>query len=298
MRRRWGIAAACLMILFAAAASAMAAHGSKGPDKKGILLVAFGSSVPAAQVSFANIEQAVKKAFPGVPLRWAYTSKMIRHKLAKEGKQLDSVEMALSRMMDEGFTHVAVQSFHTIPGEEFHDTLRVVNGFRGFPGGFTAVALGPPMLASDADFATTVDALLAIIPKERKPEEAVVFMGHGTAHPANAAYAALQYHLHRKDPLAFMGTVEGAPTIDDIQAELTARKVKKAYLHPFLSVAGDHTVNDMAGDEEDSWKSILTGAGITCVPILKGTAEYDEILSIWVDHLRQAVKELEGKAAH
>ena len=84
----------------------------------------------------------------------------------------------------------------------------------------------------------------------------------------------------------FVGTVEGAPGIEDIRAILTERGIKKAYLLPFMSVAGDHAINDMAGDEEDSWKSILTRAGITCVPILKGTAEYDDIVDIWLDHLR------------
>ena len=111
-------------------------------------------------------------------------------------------------------------------------------------------------------------------------------MGHGTPHPSNAFYAALMYHFQQKDPNIFVGTVEGFPEIDDIKAMLIKKKIKKVYLMPFMSVAGDHARNDMAGDEEDSWKSVLTAAGIECVPILKGTAEYDEIIAIWVDHLK------------
>ena len=99
-------------------------HGHKRPKKKGILLVAFGSSLPEAQVSFRNIDKKVKTAFPDIPVRWAYTSSIIRKKLAKQGNHLDSPEVALAKMMDEGFTHVAVQSLHTIGGEEFHD-LRI-----------------------------------------------------------------------------------------------------------------------------------------------------------------------------
>jgi sirohydrochlorin cobaltochelatase len=94
------------------------------------------------------------------------------------------------------------------------------------------------------------------------------------------------YHLRRRDPNVFVGTVEGAPGIEDIKAILIERGIKKAYLMPFMSVAGDHAKNDMAGNEEDSWKSILTRAGITCASILKGTAEYDEIVDIWLDHVR------------
>ena len=124
------------------------------------------------------------------------------------------------------------------------------------------------------------------IPEERNKKDAVLLMGHGTPHPSNAFYAALMYHFQQKDPNIFVGTVEGFPEIDDIKAMLIKKKIKKVYLMPFMSVAGDHARNDMAGDEEDSWKSVLTAAGIECVPILKGTAEYDEIIAIWVDHLK------------
>jgi sirohydrochlorin cobaltochelatase len=130
-----------------------------------------------------------------------------------------------------------------------------------------------------------VDAILATIPKERKKDEAVVLMGHGSHHPSNAFYAALMFQVQLKDPNVFIGNVEGFPELDTIQDLLIAKKIKKAYLMPFMSVAGDHAKNDMASDEEDSWKSVLTKAGFECVPILKGTAEYDEFVDIWVDHV-------------
>ncbi len=133
------------------------------------------------------------------------------------------------------------------------------------------------------------EAILRSIPKERKKEEAVVLMGHGTTHPSNAFYAALMYHLQRKDPNLFVGTVEHTPDIYDIKEMLIEKRIKKAYLMPFMSVAGAHARDDMAGDNEDSWKSILTEAGITCIPILRGTAEYDDMVDIWVDHLRGAM---------
>ena len=259
-------------------------HGHKKPKKVGILLVAFGSSEASAQVSFTNIDKKVKAAYPGIPVKWAYTSTIIRKKLAKQGKLLDSPEVALAKMQDEDFTHVAVQSLHTIGGDEYHDLRRTVGAFK-IMGGFQRVVLGYPLLATQEDMQRTVNAILSVIPKERQKRDAVVLMGHGTHHPSNAFYAALMFQLQLEDPNIFLGNVEGYPEIDLIQALLLKNKIKKAYLMPFMSVAGDHAKNDMAGDEDDSWKSILTKAGIQCVPVLTGTAEFDVFVDIWVDHL-------------
>ena len=259
-------------------------HGHKAPKKVGILLVAFGSSESSAQVSFENIDKKVKATYPGIPVNWAYTSHIIRKKLAGQGKHLDSPEVALAKMLDEGFTHLAVQSLHTIGGAEYHDLRRTVGAFK-MMGGFQRIVLGYPLLAIQEDMQRAVKAILDIIPKERQKSEAVVLMGHGTHHPSNAFYAALAFQLQLEDPNIFVGTVEGYPEVDLILELMLQKKIKKAYLMPFMSVAGDHAKNDMAGDEDDSWKSIFTKAGIQCVPILKGTAEYDVFVDMWVDHL-------------
>ena len=260
-------------------------HGHKTPKKVGILLVAFGSSEPSAQVPFKNLDKKTRAAFPGIPVRWAYTSHIIRKKLAKQGTYLDSPEVALARLMDEGFTHVAVQSLHTIGGAEFHDLRRTVGAYR-MMGGFHRIVLGYPLLATQEDMQRAVDAILKNIPQDRRNGDAVVLMGHGSHHPSNAFYAALMFQLQLRDPNIFVGTVEGFPDIDDIKKMLLKKNIKKGYLMPFMSVAGDHAKNDMAGDGEDSWKSVLTKAGIECVPILKGTAEYDSFIDIWVSHIR------------
>lgn len=266
-------------------ANAFAGHHGEDKEKKvGILLVAFGSSEDSAQVSFENIGKKAKAAYPDTPIFWAYTSHIIRHKLAKQGKILDSPEVALSKMADQGFTHVAVQSLHSIGGAEYHDLRRIIGGFKTM-GAFEKVILGYPLLSTQADMERAKEAILATIPKQRKKNEAVVLMGHGTHHPANAFYAALMFQVQLSDPNVFIGTVEGYPEVKDITAWLQAKKIKKAWLMPFMSVAGDHAKNDMAGDEEDSWKSILTAAGIKCEIVLKGTAEYDDYVDIWVDHL-------------
>jgi sirohydrochlorin cobaltochelatase len=268
-------------------------HHPQSAVQKGILLVAFGTSVPEARVAFDNIESKVKEAFPAAPVRWAYTSHIIRKKLAKEGRQLDSVAMALARMMDEGFTHVAVQSLHTIRGKEFEELVHTARAFETMPGGFTRVMVGEPLLSSQADMEKVAAAIIANIPAGCKKEDAVVLMGHGTHHPANAFYAALMYHLQRRDPRVFIGTVEGAPGIEEIAEMLTTKGAQKAYLMPFMSVAGDHARNDMAGDGPDSWKSILARAGVKSEIILKGTAEYDNFTDVWLHHLREAVDRLD-----
>jgi sirohydrochlorin cobaltochelatase len=286
MRKRILISAIAVFftITFSITAWAGSGHGHKTPQKVGILLVAFGSSEASAQVSFENIARKTKAAYPDIPVRWAYTSTIIRKKLAKQGKMLDSPEVALAKMLDEDFTHVAVQSLHTIGGDEYHDLRRTVGAFK-MMGGFQRIILGYPLLATQDDMQRAVQAILANIPKERKKAEAVVLMGHGSHHPSNAFYAALMFQLQLEDPNIFVGNVEGYPEIDLIQELLLKNNIKKAYLMPFMSVAGDHAKNDMAGDEEDSWKSILTKAGIEAVPVLKGTAEFDNFVDIWVDHL-------------
>ncbi|MGW8223074.1 MAG: sirohydrochlorin cobaltochelatase [Syntrophobacteria bacterium] len=266
----------------------LAAHGDKRPMKKGILLVAFGTTVPEAQISYDNIERSVKKTFPGIPVRWGYTSRTIIRKMGERGKQLATPAEALSTMMRENFTHVAVQSFHVMPGAEFHGLVKNVHRFEGMSKGLKKVMVGYPLMTTSEDVQKVAEAFLQIIPQERRKTDAVVFMGHGTYHPANVYYAALNYHVQKLDPNVFVGTVEGWPEIDDIMADLKKNRIKKAYLMPFMTVAGDHARNDMAGPEGNSWKSILEKEGITCVPVLKGIAEYQEFVDIWVDHLRAA----------
>lgn len=277
--------------IFILCGQALAGHKDR-PLKKGILLVAFGTTVPEARRSLDNFEHKTKERFPGLEIRWAYSSRIVRGVLAENGQVTDSPAVALARMMDDGFTHVAVQSLHSIPGEEFHNLQKTVQAFSGMPKGMDQVTLGLPLLADPEDVERCARAILASLPPERKKGEAVILLGHGTHHPANIYYPGLQYYLSRLDPLVMIGTVEGVPSLDDVRQTLKARKVSKAYLQPFMAVAGDHAVNDMAGDEEDSWKSTLTADGVTCVPVLRGTAEFPAFVDIWMDHLDAAVKRL------
>jgi sirohydrochlorin cobaltochelatase len=279
--------------LVAASAMAHGGHGHERPGKTGILVVAFGTSMPEGAVAYDHVDKRVKAAFAGIPVRWAYTSKMIRHKLDGLGSHFDSPAEALAAMMDDDFTHVAVLSLHVIPGEEYHGLVQTAHAFSGLPKGMEEVAVTAPLLSDAHGMQQAARALLSLAPGDRGRDEAVVFMGHGTHHAGNAFYPAMQYYMWQLDKLALVGTVEGSPSLDDVLAELEAKDVKKAYLLPLMAVAGDHARNDMAGDEEDSWKSVLNSKGIEPVSVLAGVAESDAVVDIWIGHLKDALSRLE-----
>jgi sirohydrochlorin cobaltochelatase len=258
--------------------------------KRTILLVAFGTSEPRGRNAYHFIEERVRKAFPSGDIRWAFTSRTIRRKLWREGKTADSPETALARMMDEGIDEVAILSLHVIPGEEFHHLTRNAHLFSEMSGGFRRVGIARPLLSSQEDLARVARGLLNTIPGERRPEDAVIFMGHGSKkHPANALYAAMNYLLQNVAPAVHVATVDGYPSLHDVLPRLSTKGSRKVYLMPFMVVAGVHAVSDMAGDGPDSWKSILQREGYTCEVSLTGIAEFPEIVEVWVDHLREVL---------
>lgn len=274
-------------------------HSMKRPEKKGILLVAFGTSDKQAQQAFVNIDRLAKKRFPDIPIRWAFTSNIIRKKLLKQGPippmGTDSPQLALAKMQEEGFTHVAIQSLHFAAGAEFHKMYKQAKKFMDGPGKFDLVKIGRPLLVTREDLDKLTDAITKIVPKERKADEAVVFMGHGNSHGrCDLVLVAAAEKFEDKDKNFILGTVEGAPTTQDVVVKLKAAGCKKAYLIPLMAVAGDHAKNDLAGEEDDSWKSVFTKMGINCVPVLKGMGEYDEVADLWLDHLDVSVKALKS----
>ncbi|MCX6983838.1 MAG: sirohydrochlorin cobaltochelatase [Lentisphaerae bacterium] len=255
-----------------------------------ILLVTFGTSDQEARKAFANIERLAREKFPDYEIRWAYTSEMIRKKLAKKGELFDSPEEAMKKLKEAGVRKVIVQSLHIIPGAEFHEIVKAVSKFKN---DFEEISVSPPLLNSMDDVRGSVKIMLSKVPADRKAEDAVLFMGHGSGnHPSDMIYVATAYNLEKSGNNAFLATVEGNPTFNEVLDRLKEKKIKKAYLLPFMSVAGDHAKKDMSGDEPDSWKSILAKNGIESVPVMKGMAEYDEIVNIWLEHLDKTIKGL------
>lgn len=258
--------------------------------KKALLAVSFGTSHrDTLEKTIAAAERDLAAAFPERKLYRAFTSGMILRKLAREdGLQIDDVPSALARLAEEGYTDVLVQPTHIINGDEY-DKLRALAA--GQAGRFQRVAFGVPLLTEPEDYQACVSALLAELPPEEEGR-AVVLMGHGTGHPANAAYALLEYVLHdwgRRDVL--VGTVEGWPGLEEVLRRLAERPaVRRVELRPLMLVAGDHAKHDLAGDGEDSWKSRLEGAGYETSCVLRGLGEYPGIRALFVEHARRAAQ--------
>ncbi len=291
------LCSAVAMFLFAVMPAFAHGHHSRRvvEDKNAILVVAFGTSVPEARVALKNLESAVRKAYPDTEVRVAYTSNIIRRKIAKEQNLvIDTPLLALAKLQDEGFNHVVVQPTHFIPGEEYSDLKTVVDAMASIPGkyGFTEIALSEPMLVHQQDYVDAAMILKRAFGKYVGKGRAVVLMGHGTPHFANAAYAQLQLALDKVAPGFVVGTVEGFPSLEEVQARLVHMGARRLTLVPFMEVAGDHAQNDMAGPEEDSWKSILTADGYKVDAILKGMGENDEIAAKLVKKLQAVTGEV------
>ena len=280
-------------VLVAGAAFAFPAGDSVENPKKGILVVAFGSSMPEGEASIEAVTDAVRKAYPGVEVRVSYTSRIIMRKIAREnGKIVDEPAVALAKMAYEGFTDVAVLSTHIIPGEEYDDLKAVVDGFRVISSnapkaGFRFIGLSSPLLSGAEDF-ERLAGVLADTYSEQTKKGAFVFVGHGTHHFANAAYASLQFALWGKSPNFFVGTIEGLPSYDDVASRLGAAKIKDVRIAPAMLVAGDHAHNDIAGEEPDSWKSLLEAKGYKVTPVLEGLGQNAAVRNLILEKLSEA----------
>ena len=269
-----------------------------------ILLVVFGTSYPEAQAAYENIERVYREEFPQAEVRIAFTSDYIRRKLLdRDNVTIDNPLTALAHLNDEGYTNVVVQSLHVIPGEEFHDLANIVESVRGIEGkfGFRNLVLGEPLLMNLEDYRNVSRALASQFEQnttgtERTPHSsprdagqmAVIFMGHGTEHSANSAYSQMANILAEDHENVFLGTVEGYPGYDEVLARLNESGVKKARLIPFMVVAGDHALNDLTGNESESWKSMLEKEGFEIDYNLLGMGENDGIVEIFVGRTKEA----------
>ena len=290
---------ALVMLTLVMSGTAFAAAPKDKPDKKGILVVAFGTSMPDAKKAIDNLVDSTKKAFPDTEVRLAYTSNIIRRKIAKEQNvNIPTPTSALAQMNDEGFTHVYVMPMHIIPGEEYDDIAGLVNGVASVKGKyeFKELKLGRPYLSSAADCDLMADILMKRFAKDlAKKNTVIVLMGHGTPHhAANAMYSQLQLSLDKKAPGRFaLGTVEAAPMIEDVIARLKRDKgVKTLVISPLMIVAGDHANNDLADkDDPESWYSQLKAAGYKDIKtFLVGLGEDADMARVYVSKIKDMMK--------
>ena len=260
--------------------------------KSGVLLVAFGTTVPSSRVALEAIDAAYARR--GEPVIWAYTSDIIRRKLDKRGESVLSVNAAMNKAADMGITDLRIQSLHVGVAEEFHQLERmIVKNLLRQPGRFHSVFLGHPLLESEQDMDEVVQAVLAEFPSERRADEGIVLMGHGNDRgPGDLMLYAVNKAFQAKDPLVRVAAVEGSSTFDKALAELKALGVKKVWLQPLMIVAGDHAKNDMAGPEPDSWVSQLTAAGMEAVPHLRGLGQLKGVQTVFLRHTENSTDDV------
>lgn len=255
--------------------------------KKAILLAAYGASNPMGRSALTGFETLCRARFHGLPVRWAFTSPLLRERLVCQRQKSDSVKKALLRLYFEKFTKVAIQPLQAIPGREYEDIREVADEISAATG--IEYTLGRPLLCSES---TRVrEALAAYIPSGRLPEEDVILVGHGAKHAAEKLYGDLAQGFADRGENIFIGTMSGSLGLSRILPRLRSQRV---WLLPLLSVVGKHALADICGDAPEAWKTRLAAAGHDCMPVLTGMAESRQIAEIWLDSLECALARLEG----
>ena len=257
-----------------------------------LLAASFGTSYQDTRCrTIGAIEEDLEQAFPEYSVRRGFTSRMIINRVkTRDQIVIDSLEEALRRAADNGVKRLIVQPTHMMDGFEYTALADKVAEYSRF---FEAAAVGKPLLSSEGDFQAVVQALIEETEEYDDGETAFCFMGHGTEAQANQVYRKLQeMFLAAGHENYFIGTVEAEPALEEVLAQVKKGSYKRAVLQPLMIVAGDHANNDMAGDEEGSWKRAFEEAGYEVSCILKGLGELEKIRRIFVRHAKEAESSL------
>lgn len=270
------------------------------PNKDAILVMSFGTTFKdtRAKTIDATVE-AIKAAHPGVKVVTAFTSHIIIDRIkANEGIVYPTPEEALAALKAEGYTRVALTSLDIIPGMEYDYKDAV---YQLHKNDFKKISMGTPLMywqgqeGQADDITATMEALSTQFPKMGK-KDAVLIMAHGTPHPANAYYSVMQSRLEELGyKNAYIFSVEGWPHLETVMPELKEKGIKNVTLMPLMMVAGDHANNDMAGDEPDSFKSILQANGFKVKTYLHGLGENAAVQKLFVDKATESWNALQGK---
>ena len=279
-----------------------------------LLVVSFGTSFNDSRAEdVKGIEDALAEAYPDWSVRRAFTAQIIiNHVEARDDEVIDNMQQALDRAVENGVKNLVVQPTHLMHGAEYDEMTEAINEYKDK---FESVAIAEPMLGEVGDDATVINddkkAVAQAITDEACKEAgfdsmdaaaeagtAFVFMGHGTSHTANVTYDQMQTQMEDLGfKNAFIGTVEGEP--EDTACDKVIEKVKEAgyknvVLRPLMVVAGDHANNDMAGDEEDSWKSQFVASGnfdkVDCQ--IEGLGRIEAVEKLYVEHTKAAIDSL------
>ena len=257
-----------------------------------ILVVSFGTSYnDNRELSIGAVEADIQAAYPDWEVRRAFTAQTIIDILAeRDGIQTDNVTQAMERLVADGVKRVVLQPTHLMHGYEYDDVMAEI---APYVDQFDYFAVGEPLLSSLEDYDAVIDAVLSDNEYVGSEDVALVFMGHGTEHFANASYSQLQAMMRAEGyENAFVGTVESFPTVDDMLSQVAEFGASKVILQPLMVVAGDHANNDMAGDEEDSWKTAFTEAGYDVECVIEGLGQNPAIRAIYVEHVGAAIESI------
>lgn len=258
--------------------------------KQGILIVSFGTTYrETREKNIEKIAQTVREAFPDWSVYQAYSSNIVRSILEKRDHIIiRDVRETLRQMKRDGISRVAVLPTHLIDGIENGKMKCTIEECREL---FSEIKTARVLLGSEADYAAVANSLWGEI-GEAAGNDPVILMGHGSPHESDGSYAKLEQQLRDcSGKEIYIATVDGSVAIADViqKLDVSAQKRKRVLVLPLMLVAGDHAVNDMAG-EEDSFASNLRAAGYEPECIRKGIGEYDGIRDLYINHLREVIR--------
>ena len=277
-----------------------------------LLVVLFGTSFNDSRVAdIKGIEDALQEANPDWSVRRAFTAQIIiNHIQARDGEKIDNMTQALDRAVANGVKNLVVQPTHLMHGAEYDEMCEALEQYKDK---FESVAIAEPMLGEVGSDATVINADKEAVAKAitaaavadsgfesvdaaKEAGTAFVFMGHGTAHVAKVTYSQMQAQMQQLGyENVFIGTVEGEPEETSCEAVIEAVKAAgytNVILRPLMVVAGDHANNDMAGSEDDSWKTMFEAAGFTVDCQIAGLGEIADVQALYVAHTKAAIEAL------
>ena len=261
--------------------------------KKAILVISFGTSyLDTLNESIEKAENQIRNHFDEYDIYRAFTS----HKIIKKLKEkyeifVDTPEEILEKLYDNGYEEIIMQPLHIIPGEEYIYINKIGEAFKDK---FKILKIGRPIFYYQGidelpqDYSLFIDATKDLY----ENNDAVVLMGHGTSHPANSVYGCLQSVFEDEGyENVFIGTVEGYPNFDTVIKRLKRKNITEVTVAPLMVVAGDHARNDMASDEEESWKSMLEAEGIKVNVHMKGLGENEKFNELYINRIEDLIND-------
>ena len=262
--------------------------------EKELLVASFGTSFnDNRRLTIGAIENAMEKAFPDYSVRRGFTAQIIiDHVERRDGIHIDNMDEALERAINNGVKTLVVQPTHLMNGLEYEE---LTGQLAEYADSFEQVAVGEPLLTSDDDFNRVMKAIVEATAEYDDGETAICFMGHGTEAASNEVYGKMQDLLKANGyDNYYVGTVEAEPSLEDVLTAVQAGDYKKVVLEPLMIVAGDHANNDMAGDDDDSWKSQFEAAGafdsVDCQ--IAGLGRIEAVENLYVEHTKAAIDSL------